>query len=603
MATMRMVLVITCVCWWGVWGLISGLTIPRALHAPTISLEEYGVVLKPGRIMSTADVTHVQQGFRIPIPRVNEEARTEVPVLTLCERYLKHGKPFKRVCSNVQKARDWLRATVNSLTLIQETVIRQALESLPGNDDRQWVGVDKVFGEVGVGNEDSFSQRMGDRRDRSKREEPELRDVQYHIFGIAGAGDVDYNRQLIKVLQESSSDMSKDMYELANRTEEAMNMISTVTTHVAQMEEYMKKKHNWVVKLINYLEITDDAMQLFDFLMTMMLEDRMGAVVYLQDLVDQSYAFRKGIQSLLQGKLTIDLVPPALIKTAITEVTAYLKREHPRFTVAFESVAFYYDNSKPLFIREEEAVVVFVRMPIVSEEHLFRIYEILTFPVSIVVPGRYKKDALQITGLPQQVALSLSQRYYIPMHFMNWAGCYGETILMCKDIPYMKKVSDDTCMGALLRKDQGGVTRKCDLDYLLNPDFGEMAIYLDDGHVLIVSAETEGQLICGNKPPVKTRIENYAKLAIGCDCAFQTVGAWIPYSLRACQSKAGGAEVVYPDNSLLKARMHVKTWRQNITEGGEVTIEVPEDPFPPDLRNKFADMGTYDRPNEQNQKP
>ena len=129
--------------------------------------------------------------------------RTEVPVLTLCERYLKHGTPFKRVCSNVQKARDWLRATVNSLTLIQETVIRQALESLPGDDDRQWVGVDKVYGEVGVGNEDSFSQRMGDRRDRSKREEPELRDVQYHIFGIAGAGDVDYNRQLIKVLQES----------------------------------------------------------------------------------------------------------------------------------------------------------------------------------------------------------------------------------------------------------------------------------------------------------------------------------------------------------------------------------------------------------------
>ena len=590
MAIMRMVLVITCVCWWGVWGLINGLTIPRALHAPTISLEEYGVVLKPGRIMSTADVTHVQQGFRIPIPRVNEEARTEVPVLMLCERYLKHGKPFTRVCSNVQKARDWLRATVKSLTLIQETVIRQALESLPENDDRQWVGVDKVFGGVGVGNEDSFSQKVGGHQDRSKREEPELRDVQYHIFGIAGAGDVDYNRQLIKILQESSSDMSKDMYELANRTEEAMNMISTVATHVAQMEEYMKKRHNWVVKLINYLEITDDAMQLFDFLMTMMLEDRMGAVVYLQDLVDQSYAFRKGIQSLLQGKLTIDLVPPALIKTAITEVTAYLKREHPRFTVAFESVAFYYDNSKPLFVREEEAVVVFVRIPIVSEEHLFRIYEILTFPVPIVVPGRYKKDALQITGLPQQVALSLSQRYYIPMHFMNWAGCYGETILMCKDIPYMKKVSDDTCMGALLRKDQGGVTRRCDLDYLLNPDFGEMAIYLDDGHVLIVSAETEGQLICGNKPPVKTRIENYAKLAIGCDCAFQTVGAWIPYSLRACQSKVGGAEVVYPDNSLLKARMHVKTWRQNITEGGEVTIEVTEDPFPPDLRNKFADM-------------
>ena len=66
--------------------------------------------------------------------------------------------------------------------------------------------------------------------------------------------------------------------------------------------------------------------------------------------MDQSYAFRRGVQVLLQGKLIIDLVPPALIKTFLAEVTAYLKKEHPRFTVAFESAAFYYDNSKPLFI-------------------------------------------------------------------------------------------------------------------------------------------------------------------------------------------------------------------------------------------------------------
>ena len=49
--------------WVGIWVVTGGLLIPRALHAPTISLEEYGVVLKPGRIMSTADITHVQQGF------------------------------------------------------------------------------------------------------------------------------------------------------------------------------------------------------------------------------------------------------------------------------------------------------------------------------------------------------------------------------------------------------------------------------------------------------------------------------------------------------------------------------------------------------------
>ena len=51
-----------------------------------------------------------------------------------------------------------------------------------------------------------------------------------------------------------------------------------------------------------------------------------------------------------------------------------------------------------------------------------------------------------------------------------------------------------------------------------------------------------------------------------------------------------GAEVRYPSSGLLKARMHVKTWKRNITEGGKVTLEMTEDPFPPELRNKLADM-------------
>ena len=39
-----------------------------AMNAATLSRENYGVVLKPGRLMSTADVTHLLQGFRIQIP-------------------------------------------------------------------------------------------------------------------------------------------------------------------------------------------------------------------------------------------------------------------------------------------------------------------------------------------------------------------------------------------------------------------------------------------------------------------------------------------------------------------------------------------------------
>ena len=519
---------------------------------------------------------------------------------------------------------------MDSLTEIQRRIIDQAMESLP-RDDRQWV--------MGNRRQTKWEEHRNNptydydySRMRRVTDEPDLRDVHYHIFGLAGAGDLDCNRQLIKVLQESTGETHRNMLELANRTEQALQMMTGVTEHLVTMEEHLKQHHEWIVRHFNYMEIADDALQTFDLLMTMILEDRLGAVVYIHDLIDKSYAYRHGVQALLQGKLTIDLVPPTMIKADVAEVTDYLKRDHPRFSVAFKNAAFYYDNSsvyekyfeasdilyttsdilniinyyfilfprtscptfwhktsdmevktsdmsgcpttfhlhcnsKPLFIREDQHLVVFVRMPIVSEEHFFRVYEILTFPVPITEPGQSRKDALQVAGLPPQVALSLSQRYYIPMHSMSWAGCYEETILLCKDIPYMKKVSDRTRMAAL-RRDQQGVTRRCDLDYLLNPEFGEMAIYLDDGQVLVVSSETEGQLLCGSKPPVKTCIENYAKLAIGCDCAFQRVGAWFPYSLRACQTRVSNTYIQYPSSRLLKARMHVETWKKDITEGG-----------------------------------
>ena len=88
--------------------------------------------------MSTADITHVQQGFRVPIPVLDGEVASEVPVMTLCEKYLKYGEPFKKMCKSVGKVRDWLRAMVRSLMKIQKRIVLQAMDSLP-LDNRQWI--------------------------------------------------------------------------------------------------------------------------------------------------------------------------------------------------------------------------------------------------------------------------------------------------------------------------------------------------------------------------------------------------------------------------------------------------------------------------------
>ena len=221
-----------------------------------------------------------------------------------------------------------------------------------------------------------------------------------------------------------------------------------------------------------------------------------------------------------------------------------------------------------------------------ADEHLFRIYEVLTFPVPIAVQGRTQKDALQIVNLPMSVAMSMSKNYYAPLTSSSWSGCYGQYITLCKDLPYMKKITENTCTAALLRRDDLGIKEKCELDYLLNADFGEMAVYLDDGDVLVVSADTKGQMICQNQPALEVTIENYARVQGECDCTFQTRGSWIPYSLRNCDRQTRITKVWYPHNDLLNVKTNTEGWELNVTE--IVQLEAPtvleNDPIPDPIR-------------------
>ena len=123
------------------------------------------------------------------------------------------------------------------------------------------------------------------------------------------------------------------------------------------------------------------------------LEEKLGEILYLQSLIRQAYVFRKGIQHLIRGQLTMDLVPREYMSSAVSEVNKYLQLSYSRFHVAFTSPSFYYENSRPLFKYNETSnkLTVFVRIPVVADEHLFRIYEVLTFPVPLLGTGKDAK--------------------------------------------------------------------------------------------------------------------------------------------------------------------------------------------------------------------
>ena len=59
----------------------------------------------------------------MPIPALDGSVVSEVPMMTLCEKYLKFGDSLKKVCKSVSKVRDWLQATVNWLMKLQKRIV------------------------------------------------------------------------------------------------------------------------------------------------------------------------------------------------------------------------------------------------------------------------------------------------------------------------------------------------------------------------------------------------------------------------------------------------------------------------------------------------
>ena len=366
--------------------------IPRhSVNADIISLEEYGIVFKPGRLMSTSDVTHIQQGFLIEIPRRERRTDEMTAAEALCDRVSRTiigiTRYYHHVCGILRDSVEWLTLTTKALARQHDKLIIDTLASLP-SDDRHWVKPRR----------NKLRNRQRYRREKEKEKEEEIEDItSYHVFGLGWSSDVKYNRKLIRVLNKAVDDNQEVLYEFMNRTDIALDQIHKFVDSVMVMEANFLSLSSSVEKTFIEVRQAQKTAVLYQTLLPMVLEEELGRVIYLQDLLMRTQAFRKGVQYLLRGQLAMDLVPPEA--QAIREVNGYLKSNYRRFEAAFHSPAFYYDNSKPMFTFKDNELIVYVRIPVVSGEHLFRVYEVLSFPVPINMGNHAQKDALQIVNL------------------------------------------------------------------------------------------------------------------------------------------------------------------------------------------------------------
>jgi hypothetical protein len=79
-----------------------------------------------------------------------------------------------------------------------------------------------------------------------------------------------------------------------------------------------------------------------------------------------------GVQTLLNGRLPVELIPLEQVKNMIQTVSV-LQREHPSFALAHSDVAYYYVQSDIMFAQYRRFLYINVKIPIKSLESSFRL--------------------------------------------------------------------------------------------------------------------------------------------------------------------------------------------------------------------------------------
>ena len=264
MGPSQMLLLLAAAWWSGVLTEKPNLDTGHLLNAETIALEQYGVVLKPGKLMSNADVTHVQQGLSSQYLRKNRIIRQ-----TLIEPANNLFGPDSRACNKIRALIGWMHLTSNILRKQFKEVVGETLLAL------QKTGEETAT----VSNQDQ--PERGKRATKLKL--PKIMDDPgWPSFPIPTswnsglASDIKYNRELIEVLQQTSSGTLDELAGLTNRTEMAIDRADKLTWDLLQNIKNHNIGQNNTRRQVRKLSYEIDGMGVALSMLPIALEDKLG---------------------------------------------------------------------------------------------------------------------------------------------------------------------------------------------------------------------------------------------------------------------------------------------------------------------------------------
>lgn len=254
--------------------------------------------------------------------------------------------------------------------------------------------------------------------------------------------------------------------------------------------------------------------------------------LYLDMLHDLRYEISNevfGIQTLLDGYLPVNIIPPSIMEEVLTNLSRVLMGHD--FRLAVTDVAAYYKTRDVVYERHSDYLFITIKIPLESIRTSYQLFRVDTVPL---LSGEVQT---QIKFSEPYLAVSEGNFFYFQMSEADYSSCTGVTFQKCHRGFAIKEHSNPSCIMSLFENDHVKIKELCDFQFLLNSDqITTQILPVDEHSYLISTTDTAWIQTCPRSTPMHVPSCKLCVIQLPCLCSLKGRTFFIPPSLEQCNS-------------------------------------------------------------------
>ena len=113
------------------------------------------------------------------------------------------------------------------------------------------------------------------------------------------------------------------------------------------------------------------------------------------------------------------------MEQSLGEISTKLQELGGSFSIAHQNPAHYFQNRRVGYTQTNTTLFISVPISLTSDYSYFEVYELHAFPIHT---NAGNPEATLITHLPEYLAISQNQEYYLELFYSELRDCTGQTL-------------------------------------------------------------------------------------------------------------------------------------------------------------------------------